>query len=118
MENENVYKKALIEQSVEIWKIVCILNTILMNADAHKQRRYTGKVNWFLQKTESILKNVGLTLINVEGQKYDSGMAVTVVNSEDLNNSSNLVVDKMLEPIVVSSDGLEKMGIVILKEDK
>ena len=56
--------------------------------------------------------------MNVEGQSFDIGMAVSALNIGDFEPDDELIVDQMLEPIVMGPDGLKKQGTVMLKKEK
>ena len=114
--NEKILKKALIELAIENWKTTQIFHKLLTKADIQDQLRYTNKLNWFMKKTEDYLETAGLRVVNIEGSKYDAGMAVTAINLEEFENESNLIVEKMLEPIIMGPNGVERTGTVILKE--
>ena len=43
-------------------------------------------------------------------------MAVTPLNIEDFEPNTPLIVDQMMEPIIMGSDGIIKTGTVILKK--
>lgn len=114
--NEEMLKKSLIELAIENWKTTQIFHKLLTKADIQDQLRYTNKLNWFMKKTEDYLETAGLRVVNIEGSKYDAGMAVTAINLEEFENESNLIVEKMLEPIIMGPNGVERTGTVILKE--
>ena len=116
--NEKILKKSLIDLATENWKTTQVFLKLLSQADIQDQARYAGKLNWFIKKTEDNLKAAGLRVVNLEGEKYDTGMAVTAINLEEYEDESNLVVEKMLEPVIMGSNGVERTGTVILKEGK
>jgi hypothetical protein len=64
-----------------------------------------------LQKSFSA---AGLRIVNLEGQKFDPGMAVTVANPTDFGPNEALFVEQMLEPVIMGKDGLVRTGKVIL----
>ena len=57
-----------------------------------------------------------LKLVNVEGQPYDAGMAASALNLGDFGPDDVLHVDQMLEPIIMSTNGLRKQGTVMLRK--
>ena len=116
--NEEILKKSLIDLATENWKTTQVFLKLLSQADIQDQARYAGKLNWFIKKTEDNLKAAGLRAVNLEGEKFDTGMAVTAINLDEFDNDSDLIVEKMLEPIIMGPDGVEKTGTVILKEEK
>ncbi len=116
--NEEKLRKSLIELAIENWKTTQVFHKLLLKADVQDQLRYNNKLNWFMKKTEDYLEATGLRVVNVEGEKYDTGMAVTAINLDEYENAPTLIVEKMLEPIIMGPNGVERTGTVILKEGK
>jgi len=116
--NEEKLRKSLIELAIENWKTTQVFHKLLLKADVQDQLRYNNKLNWFMKKTEDYLEAAGLRVVNVEGEKYDTGMAVTAINLDEYENAPTLIVEKMLEPIIMGPNGVERTGTVILKEGK
>lgn len=54
--------------------------------------------------------------MNIEGQIFDSGMAASALNIGDFGPDDVLVVDHMIEPIIMGTNGLRKQGTVMLKK--
>jgi hypothetical protein len=57
-----------------------------------------------------------MRIVNIEGHPFDTGMAATPLNIEEFNEKDTLIVDQMLEPIIMGSEGLVKTGIVTLRK--
>jgi hypothetical protein len=51
----------------------------------------------------------------LEGQKYDPGVAATALNISDFGPDDELVIEQMVEPIVMGSEGIIRPGTVLLK---
>jgi len=83
--------------------------------DAGESGRYISQLRYYLKSVESSLETAGLKLVNLEGQVYDPGMAATALNLGDFSPDDQLVVDQMLEPIIMGSEGLLKTGTVMLR---
>ena len=54
--------------------------------------------------------------MNVEGQAYDPGVAASALNIGDFGAEDVLVVEQMIEPIIMGSEGLVRRGTVMLKK--
>ena len=57
-----------------------------------------------------------LRFINLENQKYDTGAAVTAINLDDFQPDDDLEIDQMIEPIVMSNEGVLRSGTVVLRK--
>ncbi len=106
---------ALISMSVESWRLSRISSRLASKLDAAEQKRYKSQFLWFDKKLKDALNQVGFNLVNVEGQPFDPGMAVTPLNIEEFEVDDILCVDQMLEPIIMGKNGLVKTGTVTLR---
>ena len=84
--------------------------------DAGDGARYISQYRYYLKRLTEHLERIGLRLVNIEGQQYDTGMAATALNIADFGPDDSLVVDQMVEPIIMSKEGLVRTGTVILKK--
>lgn len=109
-------EQALIDVAVESWRFSRLFARVIAKLDAGESNRYLNQVRYFQKKVEESLESSGLKLVNVEGQAYDAGMAASALNLGDFGPDDVLLVDQMLEPIIMGSDGLRKQGTVMLRK--
>ena len=120
-QNNNTYspekiESTLLSMAIESWRFSKVFNRLLSKVDAGEQGRYIGQMRWFIKKIEDSLAESGLKLVNVEGQQFDPGMAVTPLNIEEFESDDVLIVEQMLEPIIMGEQGLLKTGTVTLRK--
>ena len=108
--------KSLLDIAVESWRFGRLVDRLLTKLDAGEQGRYRGQFRWFQRKLEDSLTNAGMRIVNVEGHPFDPGMAATPLNIEEFGSEDALVVDQMLEPIIMCSDGVVRTGTVTLRK--
>ncbi len=113
--SSQVLEEAVINMAVESWRFGRVFSRLLGKLDAGEHKRYSGQFNWFLKKIEESLDKTGLRIVNVEGHPYDPGIAATPLNIDEFSENDQLMVDQMLEPIIMSSEGLVKTGTVTLR---
>jgi hypothetical protein len=106
--------KALIDVSIEGWRFARIFGRLLSKLDAGEAPRYANQARYFLKKIDDGLEGFGLKIVSLEGQPYDSGMAVSALNIADFGPDDLLVIGQMVEPIIIGPDGLLRGGTVIL----
>lgn len=109
---------ALVEVSVESWRFARTFSRFLSKCDAEDSLRYVNQIRYFLKKIETNLEKVGLSVVSLEGQRYDVGMAITTLNISDFDPEDVLVVDQMVEPIVMGPLGLVRSGTALLAKVK
>ncbi|MBP8265131.1 MAG: hypothetical protein KAX47_01165 [Zoogloea sp.] len=109
-------EQSLIEVAVESWRFSRLFGKVVNKLDAGEAGRYLSQLRYFQKKVEDNLALSGLRLVNVEGHPYDPGMAASALNLGDFGPDDVLLVDQMVEPIIMGSDGLRKQGTVMLKK--
>ena len=114
--NSEVLLKSLIDISVESWRFSRLFARLLSKLDAGEGARYTSQYRYYLKRLEETLEGAGLSLVNVEGHPYDAGVAATALNIGDFGADDVLVIEQMIEPIIMSSEGLVRGGTVMLRK--
>ena len=112
----NQFEKSLIDIAVESWRFSRLFARVLNKLDAGESSRYMNQLRYFQKKVEENLDLSGLKFVNVEGQAFDPGMAVSALNIGDFEPEDILFVDQMVEPIIMSANGLKKQGKMIPNE--
>lgn len=119
IECDNLYEQteqSLIEIAIESWRFTRLFSRVLNKLEEREAARYVNQLRYFQKKVDENLAAVELKFVNIEGQSFDIGMAVTALNIGDFEPDDELIVDQMLEPIVMGSNGLKKQGTVMLKK--
>jgi len=119
MENQenqvNELTQAVINMAVESWRFTKVFTRAISKLDAGEKSRYVSQYRWFMKKNEETLAKFGITLVNMEGAKFDPGAAVNALNIADFSPDDTLIIEQMIEPIIMGKDGLLHAGTVILR---
>lgn len=107
---------ALLDLALEGWRFQKLFTRALSKLDAGEAPRFSNQHRYFVRRIGDCLQEVGIRLVNLEGQPYDTGSAVTAINVADFEPDDNLVVDQMIEPIVMNEAGLLRPGTVTLRK--
>ena len=117
-ESSNSYLKSLVELASESWRFAKTNERVLAKLAMKDQTRFQSQLKWFVKKIADELETSGLKIIDLEGQDYDAGMAVSAINIDDFDESAELYIDQVLSPLIMSDKGIEQMGTVILGSKK
>lgn len=109
-------KESLTSIAIESWRFSKVFERLLSKVDPGEQSRYSNQYKWFQKKLNDSLNQADLRLVNLEGQPYDIGMAVTAINIEDFDEEAELIIEQMIEPLIMSEDGIVKPGTVVLRK--
>jgi hypothetical protein len=109
-------QQSLIDLSIESWRFAKLFGRLLDKLDAGDVLRYTNQLRYFLKRIDETLDTSGLKFVDLEGEPYDPGVAVSALNVADFDPDDYLVVAQMLEPIVMNDSGLIRPGTVMLRK--
>ena len=115
--NEQNYSKmleSLISIASELFRFKQVFGKAISKLDLDEQNKYNSQFTWFSKKVLKALDDADLRIVDVAGQLYDAGMAVTPLNIEDFETDDVLYVVQMMEPIIMNGDNVVKTGTVIL----
>lgn len=82
--------------------------------EAEDQNKYASQFAWFTKRVDKAAENAGLRILDLTGQLYDPGMAVTALNIEDFDVDDELYIEQMMEPVIMKDDQIQKTGTVLL----
>ena len=105
----------LAELAVESWRFAKEYRRLVLKLDANEQNRFANKLNYFLQRLQSCLAERGLTLVSLEGQPYEMGIAADVLNLDEYFPGDELIIDQMIEPVIMGPDGIVKTGKAMVR---
>jgi hypothetical protein len=109
-------EQSLIDIAVESWRFSRLFFRAVSKLDAGEATRYINQFRYFQKKIEESLQASGLKIVNVEGQSFDPGAAVSALNIGDFGPDDQLLIDQMIEPIIMSPKGLRQQGTVMLRK--
>ncbi|MBS0158824.1 MAG: hypothetical protein KIT71_03675 [Nitrospira sp.] len=109
-------ERSLISLAVESWRLSRLFARVIHKLDAGEAGRYVNQLRYFQKKIEESLDATGLKVVNVEGQPFDPGMAAAALNIGDFGPDDTLLVDYMVEPIIMGTEGLKQPGTVMLRK--
>lgn len=107
-------KENLIAIALEQYRFQRVFAKAISKLELEEQAKYTSQFAWFSKKVTKALDDAGLRIVNVDGQLYDPGMAVTPLNIEDFEADDILYVAQTMEPIIMQDNAVIKTGTVIL----
>lgn len=108
-------RQPFIDMIVESWRFSKLFHRVIGKLENAEAARYANQLRYFQKKLDESLEFAGLRLVSLEGQLFDTGMAVTPLNIGDFEPDDKLVVEQMMEPILMGPDGIVKSGTVLLK---
>lgn len=110
--------QSLIEVAVASWRFARLFSHVLAKLDSVEGARYSNQRRYYAKHLEESLAAADISLVNLEGQCYDTGMPVSLINIEDFDpgDRDRLLVDQMVEPIIMGRDGLLRAGSIMVRK--
>lgn len=112
--NEQRLQENLCTIASELFRFQRVFTKAISKLEQDEQNKYARQFAWFAKKITQALAETGLRMINIEGQIYDPGMAITPLNIDDFAAEDALYVAQMIEPIVMHGDAVYRTGTAIL----
>lgn len=106
----------LLDLALESWRFQRLFLQALAKLDAGDNARFAGQHRYFVRRVDECLAAAGLRFVTLEGEPYLTGTAARPLNLAEFGPDEDLVVDQMIEPIVMSADGLLRPGTVLLRK--
>ena len=110
--------QSMVDFASENWRILQTIQRSVYSMDAMDAERLLNQFEWYQRKVFIMLEEAGLHVVDLTGQVYDVGMAVSPLNLEDFPEHPDAVyrIEQMVEPIVMEHGKVRKTGTVMLKE--
>ena len=109
------HRAVLADLAVESWRFAKEYRRLVLKLDANEQNRFANKLNFFLQRLQSCLAEGGLSLVSLEGQPYQIGVAAHILNLDEFSPDDELIIDQMIEPVIMGPDGIVKTGKAMVR---
>lgn len=107
---------SLLELALESWRFQRLFGRALAKLDPLEAARFTNQHRYFVGKIESCLEDAGMRFVSHEGQIFETGTAATPLNIDDFEAEDVVVVVETIEPTVMNTSGLVRMGSVMLRK--
>lgn len=115
MNNEiDIMRENLITIASELFRFKRVFAKAISKLDIEEQAKYNSQFSWFSKRVMKALDDSGLRIVDLDGQPYDPGMAVTPLNIEEFETEDVLYVAQTMEPIIMQNDVVVKTGTVLL----
>ena len=111
--------QAMVDFASETWRFRQTVEQSLSGMDPTDRQRFINHYQWYLRKIQAVLDESGLSIVDLTGERYDVGMAVSVLNLEDFPNYPDAVytIEQMVAPIIIENGNVRKIGTVMLREE-
>jgi NifB/MoaA-like Fe-S oxidoreductase len=85
-----------------------------MKLDASDTKRYLNQVRYFQKTIHDSLDEVGMKIVDLEGQLFDDGIAAIPLNIDEFEADDKLIVEQMIEPLIMKNGTILKQAKICL----
>ena len=105
--------QALADIAVEAYRLARVAQKATLRMAPMDAERFAGHYNGFQRRVDAALASAGMQTVDLTGQPYSVGMAVTALNADEFDEEE-LVVAQMVEPVLMKDGAVLRTGSVML----
>ena len=106
----------LIKLTTEYWRLLKLTERTVADMQNEKTASVAAQLRYSMSRLTTICAEGGLKLISYDGEPYVPNLPVTVANSEEMDSSDELIVERTVEPTIIANGQVVTMGKVFLKK--
>jgi hypothetical protein len=105
---------AIAELASEYWKLLKSFERAVAVAPDDARARLSAHARYAHNKLETILATVGMRVVAFDGLPFEFNMPAVAINADEYVDVENVVVERTLEPAVISDMAVIITGKVYL----
>lgn len=109
-------QKLIAEIASEYWKLLRSLERAITLVPLEAQARLNSQRRYSEDRLDVLLAGQGMRLITFDGVAYEVNLPASAINAEDFKDTDIVVVERTLEPAVVSDMDVVLSGKVFLAD--
>jgi hypothetical protein len=109
-------RDALVKLATEYWRLLKLTERALMETPGEKTAGLAAQLRYSLNRLQTICAEGGLRLITYDREIYEPNLPVTIANDDEASSYENAVIERTIEPTIISDGQVVAMGKVFLKE--
>ncbi len=102
---------------VEYWKLTQVSKKAIEQLPNGQGRKLAGQVKYSQRQLATLLDQLGLRLIEFDGEEFHTGMSASADNAEDFDDGVSLIVTKTLEPTIMEDMKVVRTGRVLVEPE-
>jgi hypothetical protein len=108
------FEATLAHLAVEYWKLVRTIERAIEVTPENSRERIASQARYAASRLESLLGEQNMSLQTFEGMKFEVNLPASAINGDEFQEDANPVVERTLEPAVISNMRVLLMGKVFL----
>jgi hypothetical protein len=100
--------------AVEYWKLLRAVERALEIVPENARQRVTSQARYAASRLDALLGEQNMSLQLFDGMDFEANLPVSAINGEEFQEDMTPVVERTLEPAVISDMRVVLMGKVLL----
>jgi hypothetical protein len=114
LDESSKYENILVKIITENWRLMQLFLKVVSKLDNSEAVKYHNQARYLKKIIDDSLQEIDLKIVDLSGEIYDAGIAATAINLEDFDSSEILIIEQMIEPLIMSKNGVKKQGLISL----
>jgi hypothetical protein len=104
----------LAQLAVEYWKLLRTVERAIEAAPAGSRERFVSQARYSASRLDALLTEQNMSVQTFDGMDFEVNLPASPINGDDFPNNGEAVVERTLEPAVISNMRVVSMGKVFL----
>src|SRR5207302_83389 len=102
--------------AVEYWKLLRSFERTIDFTPHDTQVRLSAQARYAAGRLEALLLDAKMKIVSFDGIAFEVNLPAIAINGEDVSGLDNLIVERTIEPAVISDMTVVLMGKVFLTQ--
>ena len=103
-----------IELAIEHWKLLRAFERSIAFADADSKSRLEAQARYSQGRLDALLAKANLRAVSFDGREFEVNLPAIAINADEVADALGCVVERTIEPAIVSPTGVAHTGRVYL----
>ena len=104
----------LAQLAVEYWKLLRTVERVIEAVAPDARERFVSQVRYSASRLDALLTEQNMSVQTFDRMDFEVNLPASPINGDDFPNSEKAVVERTLEPAVISNMRVVSMGKVFL----
>lgn len=100
--------------AIEYWKLLRTVDRAVEVAPEHVRQRIASQARYAASRLDALLGEQNMSLQVFDGMEFEVNLPASAINGEEFQEAKTSVVERTLEPAVISDMRVVLMGKVLL----
>lgn len=104
----------LAQVAVEYWKLLRTVERAIDLVPSNAKERFASQARYSAARLDTLLIEQNMSVQGFDGVEFEVNLPASPINADDFSTTAEVVVERTLEPAVISNMGVMIMGKVFL----